>query len=616
MLPKHLFENRTKHFARLSEAADYIGRRLRQNLIIYDMDSKENKVTFVTEKQNFIRCDYEFIKGNLTLSKFIVESLDEVMSDEAVDKQVSVEISSFIDSLQTDNYTDAEHTFSNLIESFETRAKIEDARKKLVRKIEKFGEAYNIRETKSFKKFIEVFPLFVNFLKENKKEIENSDMLAESLRLCVTVEQVYNLPPLKQSNLAESVIVIPNNFNKTLYEIICNNELIKHELIESKTSFSKMWVNNEDISRLASNIFSTDSKIKTALKECVVKIPYLALATKVELETLFESVFSMSNPGTISPKDISVFISQIFEFKKPLKAVVIKTLNEEYGVNVQSLKFVPSFRGLAEAQAEIFTTISDMCDEGILRDVLVEFAQKLTSKGGVQVLDVCNLLAEALRRGDVEIVPSKTGYLNGSVFKDLGEFIKEAGLYGDEDTLSNTDGKKNDRKLTKKKKVDMGDEGDGEDEEGKGTKGKKNPFKKKGSEDEGDEGDSEDDEKGKKNPFQKKGGKPGDKKASDEKDPNAKEEKGDKKKPAFLKKEGLAAKEMETDENEGNEIEEDEDEDGLEEGEPTVADLEAQNLEFTQLFSKIAGVLDQMDLNLPEEEEDDLAVGGEEGDEL
>ena len=73
---------------------------------------------------------------------------------------------------------------------------------------------------------------------------------------------------------------------------------------------------------------------------------------------------------------------------------------------------------------------------------------------------------------------------------------------------------------------------------------------------------------------------------------------------------------MKTDEDEGNEIEEDEDEDGLEDGEPTQADLESQNLEFTQLFAKIAGVLDQMDLNLPEDEDDDLVDGGDEEDEL
>ena len=43
---KNLFNNRNKNFARLNEAGDYLGRRLREDLVIYEMTG--------TTKQNLL----------------------------------------------------------------------------------------------------------------------------------------------------------------------------------------------------------------------------------------------------------------------------------------------------------------------------------------------------------------------------------------------------------------------------------------------------------------------------------------------------------------------------------------------------------------------------------
>ena len=86
---KNLFNNRNKNFARLSEAGDYLGRRLRENLVIYDIDDTNDLVTYVTECNNLITCNYKETKGKLTFENFIVENLETITSDDAIDNKVS-----------------------------------------------------------------------------------------------------------------------------------------------------------------------------------------------------------------------------------------------------------------------------------------------------------------------------------------------------------------------------------------------------------------------------------------------------------------------------------------------------------------------------------------------
>ena len=79
---KNLFNNRNKNFARLSEAGDYLGRRLRENLVIYDIDDTNHMVTYVTECQHLVSCKYQETKGKLTFDDFVVENLEKITSDD------------------------------------------------------------------------------------------------------------------------------------------------------------------------------------------------------------------------------------------------------------------------------------------------------------------------------------------------------------------------------------------------------------------------------------------------------------------------------------------------------------------------------------------------------
>ena len=460
---KNLFNNRNKNFARLSEAGDYLGRRLRENLVIFEIDDAQNTVTYVTESNNLICCNYKEVKGKLTFENFAIDNLDTITSDDSIDLQVEAQISKFIGGLVADKYDTAEGSFDDILSSFSMRAKIEESRKKLGKRIDRFNESFNIKNTKSFKKFNESLPLLEKFLKENKDIITSNDKLIEGLRLSKVVGDTYNLPQLTLEGLKDEFLVIPANTKKTLYEMVCDKELVRKELLEAKESFTNIWAKNDRIGTLASHIYSNDATIKTSLKEAVADVPYLALSNKVDLVSVMESVFQITNPGNISKKDIREFVNKIYEYKKPMKTLVLETLNNVYGVNVQSLRFIPSFKGLAEVQSDVLGILSESCEEGILSDVLKEFGATMNRKGGVQVLDVANLLSDVLAAAEVEVVEIDESFSMKKLSDYLSNDIEEAQYYGDDDKLSNNPGEGSDKKDKKKGKKDKdwgGNKGD------------------------------------------------------------------------------------------------------------------------------------------------------------
>ena len=459
---QNIFNNRNKNFARLSEAGDYLGRRLRENLVIYEIDDAQQKVTFVSESNHLISCRYNDTKGKLTFDDFSVTDLEAITSDDAIDLQVENKIGEFVGNLHEDRFDKAEISFDDIVGAFSMRAKIEESRKKLNKRIDRFSENYNIKNTKAYRKFEESLPLLEKFLKENQEELQQDGKLIEGLRLSKVVGETYDLPKVDISNLQEEFMVIPANSKKTLYEMVCEKELVRKELLEAKESFSNMWAKNDRITSLASHIYSNDGTIKESLRAAVADVPYLALSNKVDLTNVMDSVFQVTNPGNISKKDIREFVNKIYEFKKPLKTMVVETLNAMYGVNVQSLRFIPSFKGLAEVQSQVLDMLSENAGEGILSDVLKEFSTCLSRKGGVQVLDVANVLSETMSAAAFEVVEINESFDMKKLSDYLAHNLDEAQYYGDDDAMSNSGGnaKTNKKKKSKKDKDWGGNKGD------------------------------------------------------------------------------------------------------------------------------------------------------------
>lgn len=485
---KNLFVSRDKNFARITEAGDYLGRRLRENLVIFDIDDAKNNVTYVTESSHLISCDYKEVKGRMTMNNFIVEDLDKITSDEAIDNRVEADVHKFMESLVSDRFDMAEVNFDKIVESFSMRAQTGTSRKKLSKRLDRFNESYNIFGTKAYKKFQEALPLLKKFLEENVDSLSKNSKLIEGLRLSKVVGDTYDLPKLDLKNLKEEFVVVPSNSKRTLYEMVCDKELVRKELLEAKESFSKMWHHNDNVASLASHIYSTDSVVKTSIKEAVAAVPYLALANKVELTSVMDATFQVSNPGTIPQKDIRSFVNKIYEFKKPLKTIVLEALNSKYGVNVQSLRFVPSFKGLAEVQSEVINMIAESCDEGILSDVLQEFSVCMSHKGGVQVLDIATTLSKVMEESKFHVVDINEDFHMKNLSDYLTHNLGEAQYYGDDDALSNSGGSvgggENDDS------EDVKNDEDDEDDKKKGKKkGKKALSKKQKEMDTDEDGD-------------------------------------------------------------------------------------------------------------------------------
>ena len=574
---KNLFVSRDRNYARITEAGDFLGRRLRENLVIFDIDDSKNSVTYITESSHLISCDYKETKGRLTLENFIVEDLDTITSDEAIDNQVESGVHKFMESLVSDRYDTAEINFDKIIESFSMRAQIGNSRKKLSKRLDRFNESYNIFETKAYKKFVEALPLLKKFLEENVDSLSTNAKLVEGLRLSKVVGDTYDLPKLDIKNLKEEFVVVPSNTKRTLYEMVCDKELVRKELLEAKESFSKMWHQNDHIANLASNIYSTDEVIKTSLEEAVAAVPYLALSNKVDLTSVIDATFQVSNPNTISQKDIKEFVNKIYEFKKPIKTVVLEALNSKYGVNVQSLRFVPSFKGLAEVQSEVLNMVAESCEEGILSDVLKEFASCMSRKGGVQVLDISNTLSQVMAEANFHIVDIDEDFHMKKLSDYLTHNLGEAQYYGDDDEKSNSGGNSKD------------DDDDVKDKK----KGKKKDEKK------GKKKDEKDDLKG----------------DQDELDTD-KDGDIDTKDLKKLRKESMgAAEEEEAGAEEEVPAEPTEEEADLEAEEEQASQTEdgANNSEWRDLVTSLEDVTKKIDLNFDAEEQEEAGAQAEEG---
>ena len=415
-----IFVSRDKSFVSLNEAADYLGRRLRENLVIFNIDDSKSEVSFISEKNHIIECTYDYEKGKLILENFMVTEIDDLYSDEKIDEMASNKVSEFVRSLHESKYDRAEDSFQSLMETFSSRGRIDETRRKLEKKLARFGETYNIVETKTWDKFKEALPIFEKFVAEKSESLFENNKIMEGLRLLAWVSHAYDMPKLQLEDLDDSgMVVVEPNSKKTLYEMLCNKELIRKELLESKESFASMWATNGAIANLASTVYAKPEKVYEALVAAVKEIPYLALANKSELVRVMESTFEVNDPGTISQKEIKDFVNDLFEIKKPLKEAITDTLNAKYGVNMQSLKFVPSFKGLSQIHGEVFGMLSEECDSGILGDVLTEMSTLMDKKGGVQVLDVAELIIETFRKAGINLATQE--------FVSLEEVLEEEG---------------------------------------------------------------------------------------------------------------------------------------------------------------------------------------------
>ena len=384
------FGSRDKHLTKLNEAVDYLSRSTRENLAILNIDNQNNHISMVSESDNLVKCDFEIVEGSVRLHNFSTEKLSEVLSDTYMDNYSSGKVSDFVNALRENKFDNATTNFSDLLTAFTDRSQVNEYRSQVSKAKESMDK--NVFDSKG-DKFKQVQELSEN-IKTEINSIKEFDMdIINALKLNNAMARAFNLPKQEITSLKE--IRVPQDSKSDLYQMICENELVRKEIINAKGNLAGAWHSNAFISELASCIYEGEELVGEKLLNVIEEIPYFALASKREIQEVLASTYEVINPGTVSTKDIRQFTSKLFEAKKPLKEVIVELLNINYGININNLKMVPSFKTLAETQSALFSLLSEHVEKGgICQKTLKEFGTYLRNKSGVGVLDVSEFVME------------------------------------------------------------------------------------------------------------------------------------------------------------------------------------------------------------------------------
>jgi hypothetical protein len=418
----NLIENRGKEFSNLVKIGDYLARSLRENVELFYVEN--GKVTYVTESGGVVTANYGF-KPNLKLTNVQVDDSSILEDRDAFEKVTDKKVSNLLSNLLESDYHDAENQFDEILSLFETKLSFERIKERLRTKVERFGESTKIVSTPQFQKVSEMKDKIVQFLKENK-DIVNIPEIKNGLKLASVVSKAFNLPKLTLEQLAESKTfsVRPSDSN-SIYEHLCRQELIAKELLEAKENFDTTWANNELISDLASMIYEKRSKIEEKVAEIITKIPYFALSTKKQLSTIIENSLGLSDLK-ISNKDVTKFVSNIFEMKKPVKNYIMDLLNEKYGINVNNLSEIPTFSNLLKTEMVVLASLAKLAPKNsVVKQTLFELAESLKTKNGAESIDIVDFINEVFDEAGFKKQLNETNLLQyldfARVADDLGK---------------------------------------------------------------------------------------------------------------------------------------------------------------------------------------------------
>lgn len=391
----NIFEERNTTITQLVKLGDCIGRSLRENVSLFSIDSNTSEVSYLTKSGKVISGKYK-VDGEVLLENIKVQDSSIFEDENEFDKFVNKKIHSLVESIHHGEYKSADTSFDEVLSLWENRFKISSVQKKIQEQSKKLYDIENILESQEFSNLLEVTPQLKAFLSKNVEKIISVPEIRNAVNLSNTVSQAFDLPKLTTEELEGlGTYSLKDLVNPSIYEMICRQELVKKELIESKKNFETVWANNTYIRRLASMVFESDEAVVTALSEAIKEVPYLSLASKKTLFTTFNNCLSQVDGIGVSEKDIQEYASRIFEYKKEVKQLFINTLNEKYGVDVLNLQEPASFKSLANTQVVIFETLSRLAPKGsVLKQVLSEMAQCLKNKSGVECIDVNDYLME------------------------------------------------------------------------------------------------------------------------------------------------------------------------------------------------------------------------------
>ena len=388
----NLIENRGKDFSNLIKIGDYLARTLRENVELFSVE--DGKATYLTESGSVISGNYKF-KPTLKLTKIVVEDASILENRKSFEEVTSKKVTNMLFNLIESDYTAADSSFDNILSMYETQLSYDRIKSRLEEKCQRFGDQGKIVSCEQFKRVNEIREQIISFLGEKDVVSESSD-IRNGVKLSALVSTSFDLPKMTLDQICEDkVFEVRTIGKKSLYEHLCRKELIQKELLEAKSSFDKIWIDNVAIQDLASMIYESDEEnIRHQVAQVVSDVPYFALSSKKQLSTILKNSLSM-NEISVKSKDINSFVTRIFEMKKPVKAYVLDILNEKYGIDVSKLDEVPTFRTLIMTEAEILAAIADRSpSDSIIRKTLLEFVDSLSTKNGAEAIDLADFINE------------------------------------------------------------------------------------------------------------------------------------------------------------------------------------------------------------------------------
>lgn len=468
-----LFKVRDSSYIRLNNVTDYLGRSLRENVVIFEIDDRNSKVSFLSESQKLISCNYKITEDKVYLSEVKVNDSDDIMSDEAVDTYLSEKVSSFVTGIRESKYDNAIMDFDNMLDVFKTRHEISEKRNHLSEKLKSISESSFVRGNDSFEKLVELKENITSFVTENADELKGNGEILNSIRLNNSMSRVFDVPKLTYDELVKEGYVMENNADLELYEMVCRRELIAREITESKRNFTGMWVKNDKLRNLTACMINEELSVQDSLTELVKDVPYFALASKAEINEAISKVAALDLGENIPKKRVREFTALVFEMKKPAKGNIVKRLNESYGVNINNLRYVPTFSDLAKTQSILFESLEKVSSSKTLKDIFSSISKIMDGKSGIDTLVVSDIINEAFGDSLSILFEENIPLLEDSVsLRNIGEesasLIEEQRYHGDMEDMANDEDEEEeeeDSKKKAKKKIDKKKKKDDEDED-------------------------------------------------------------------------------------------------------------------------------------------------------
>lgn len=393
----NLFANRDSKLTRIFAIGDSLSRSLREGVEVFDI--KDSKVSYITESK-------KLISGKLKedgLEDLEVLSADIFEDPKVFDSFMLEKSTSLTESLKDDDFIGANTAFNDLFEAWNTSIKYSRIQAKLQDKITNLTENSKIISSESFSKLNDLKEGLITWIKENRKILKENEQIMNAIALSNQIKKAFNFPKITYDELSKNgeYTLVTENF-KTTYDIVCQQELIKRELLESKEALDSIWVDNKTFQVLVENITSSEDKIEETLAKVISEVPYFAFASKAQIQSIIANKLSISE-SSVADKEVKTFAAKLFEMKKPVKAELVKVLSEKYGISLNNLKEVPSFKTLIESHVTIFESLSRLAKRSIFKSTLKEFAEFLKTRNGVEILDVNDFVNELFTKSDLAI---------------------------------------------------------------------------------------------------------------------------------------------------------------------------------------------------------------------